>query len=336
MVASNGLGEILTTIDDPQLQVPPSLGFSIRELRGLDKAMKQYVTQGGPVVKKEEAFTLDCSQPEQVTLSSKSATHFPRHTKVAYRHFPQLPVFSGTAGKDADYDVWRYEVNCLIESKTHDNSVILQAIRQPLKGEAALIVMKLGHHASIVDILSKLKSAFGTLRRSSSLFSEFYSSYQQNYEDVTAWSCRLERLLYQLAGQKQISSAEQDEMLRSRLWDGLETSLKSLAAHKYESISDFDELRLCLRENLNRTEPNQIPRSPSRSMDCNQPASKSDDIAELKGMIKDLTTSVADLRDQHQQLSAQVYQQQPSFGSTAHGQQYGRRPLRSRGRGQGG
>lgn len=80
------------------------------------------------------------------------------HRDVTYQHFPKLPFFSGESGKDTDYDHWIYEVECLIATKTHSHDVILQAIRKSLKGEAAIISMKLGPHADFQELLSLLFS----------------------------------------------------------------------------------------------------------------------------------------------------------------------------------
>ncbi|XP_048245966.1 uncharacterized protein LOC125377226 [Haliotis rufescens] len=240
-----------------------------------------------------------------------------------------VEVFSGEPGKDSEYDLWRYEVDCLIEAKTHSNEVILQAIRKSLKGEAALSAMKLGHKASITDILSKLKSAFGTLRRISVLMSEFYSATQKDGEDVTAWSCRLERLLYQLVCQKSISHAEQDDMLRSRLWDGLNPTLKGLAGYKYESLKNFDDLRLCLRElefDLHRgTVPQHKGKQAMVKQASSEKSTEPDHYSELKDMLKQMKSEITGIKDHQTQMTTQINQLQS-----------GQPDVRPRGRGRSG
>ncbi|XP_046570529.1 uncharacterized protein LOC124278800 [Haliotis rubra] len=167
---------------------------------------------------------------------------------ASFHYFPKIPFFSGEVGKDTPYDLWRFEVDCLLQSKTYPHDVILQAIRKSLKGEAALIAMKLGRNATVEILLTKMKSAFGTLRRRATLMSDFYSCSQRENEDVTAWGCRLENMLYQITEHRSIPEDEQDEMLRTRMWDGLKPGLKGVAAHKFDAITNFDDLRLCLRE----------------------------------------------------------------------------------------
>ena len=271
-------------------------------------------------------------------------------TPVTYHQFPKLPTFCGELNKDTEYDLWRYEVDCLLQTKIHSTDVILQAMRRSLKGEAALIAMKLGPHATVTDILTKLRSAFGTLRRSSNLLSEFYSTTQAQKEDVASWSCRLERLVYQLAKQKSISQQEQDDMLRTRLWDGLKPELKSLAGHKYDIIFNFDELRLCLREmefdlshattTESKSKTSTEPKAKNKSASVNMASSedsRTDDIADLKRMVRDLASQVGEMK-----RSAQVFQQyaqpaqpaqsaQPAQTEVQH-RQYGH-ARRNRGRG---
>ncbi|XP_048237393.1 uncharacterized protein LOC125372725 [Haliotis rufescens] len=267
--------------------------------------------------------SVDDVAPTSSTTQQKSvSTH-------AYHSFPKLTVFSGEPGKDSEYDLWRYEVDCLIEAKTHSNEVILQAIRKSLKGEAALSAMKLGHKASITDILSKLKSAFGTLRRISVLMSEFYSATQKDGEDVTAWSCRLERLLYQLVCQKSISHAEQDDMLRSRLWDGLNPTLKGLAGYKYESLKNFDDLRLCLRElefDLHRgTVPQHKGKQAMVKQASSEKSTEPDHYSELKDMLKQMKSEITGIKDHQTQMTTQINQLQS-----------GQPDVRPRGRGRSG
>ena len=62
--------------------------------------------QWEPEVKKEDSF-------------DKNLPTFVGPTSVAYQPFPKLPFFSGEQGRDAEYDIWRYEVDCLLDSKTH-------------------------------------------------------------------------------------------------------------------------------------------------------------------------------------------------------------------------
>ena len=69
---------------------------------------------------------------------------------------PKVAAFPGKEGKDADYDLWSFEVNCLQTSGTFEEAVILHQVRKSLQGAASRVVMRLGDKASLKDLLSKL------------------------------------------------------------------------------------------------------------------------------------------------------------------------------------
>ena len=72
---------------------------------------------------------------------------------------PRLPLFSGET-KDATFDLWKYEVECLRAEGKREADVRL-AIRRSLKGQASRTLMTLGVGASVDDILLKFQSVFG-------------------------------------------------------------------------------------------------------------------------------------------------------------------------------
>ena len=59
-------------------------------------------------------------------------------------------MFCGDSKSDATYDVWRYEVECLL-NESYKPETISHAIRRSLKGEASRVVMHLGPGASIIS-----------------------------------------------------------------------------------------------------------------------------------------------------------------------------------------
>uniref|UniRef100_A0A8W8HMI0 Uncharacterized protein n=1 Tax=Magallana gigas TaxID=29159 RepID=A0A8W8HMI0_MAGGI len=61
--------------------------------------------------------------------------------------FIKISFFSGDSKSDASYDVWRYEVECLL-NESYKPETISHAIRRSLKGEASRVVMHLGAGAS--------------------------------------------------------------------------------------------------------------------------------------------------------------------------------------------
>ena len=65
----------------------------------------------------------------------------------------RLPSFSGD-GKDADFDLWKFGVDCLVQEGLGENTV-RAFIRKSLKGQASRTLLSLGVEASVQDILAK-------------------------------------------------------------------------------------------------------------------------------------------------------------------------------------
>ncbi|XP_046342221.2 uncharacterized protein LOC124123024 [Haliotis rufescens] len=227
-----------------------------------------------------------------------------QNSTASFHYFPRIPFFSGETGKDTPYDLWRFEVDCLLQSKTHSHDVILQAMRKSLKGEADLIAMKLGRNATVDNLLSKMKSAFGTLPWRASLMSDLYSCFQREDEDVTTWGCRLENMLYQITEHHPIQEEEQDEMFRTRMWDGLKSGLKGGAAQKFDAINNFDDLRLCLREiefDLKRNKSG-IPTKKQSATAKMVTTSNASGAAATKGEVTDLKVVMEEIRREISEL----------------------------------
>ena len=87
------------------------------------------------------------------------------------------------------------EIKCLIIEKTYKPEIILQAVRRSVRGEAGNLVRRLGTGASIIQILEKIESVYGEVDTKEHLLAKFYSARQEESEDVTKWSCRLEDIL---------------------------------------------------------------------------------------------------------------------------------------------
>lgn len=173
----------------------------------------------------------------------------PVEFKSAYS--PQLRIsnFSGDlASKDTPFDLWIYEVRCLVRDREYSEATIQQAVRRSLKGEAARCVMRLTEKASLQEVVGKLEAVFGRVESSESLMAEFYSAHQKSDEDVATWGCRLEDILDRARYQGLLGS-EQDlnKLLKNRFWSGLSQKLKDVSRHKYETVSEFDQLRLEMR-----------------------------------------------------------------------------------------
>lgn len=99
---------------------------------------------------------------------------------------PKISVFTGEVhvGKvDTDYDMWRYEVKCLIAGKIHSLDSISQAVRRSL--EAGKIVMYLRLLADLNKILHKLDNVYGAVKLNESLLAKFYSAHQRQDKEAS-------------------------------------------------------------------------------------------------------------------------------------------------------
>ena len=150
--------------------------------------MKDYVANlndGGDANVKIEPGMVD-AKPEV----AKPETDMPAAaSKIMTHHIPKLSCFSGDGSKsDTSYDLWRYEVDCLIKEK-YRKETIAQSIRRSLRGDAGKVAMRLGPEADVQETIDKMESVFGTVERGETILEEFYSASQKKDEDSMAWSC---------------------------------------------------------------------------------------------------------------------------------------------------
>ena len=162
---------------------------------------------------------------------------------------PKLPYFSGKVEPNGTpYDVWRYDVECLQSNREYSEDMIAEAIRRSLKGDAAMVMVRLGSKASRMELLMKLDGLYGNVATESSLLTQFYAANQREGEDIAAWSLRLENLIQKVQDQGLISAGTRKEMLRTKIWTGLTNEeLKHATRHRYDTIRDVDELIIVLR-----------------------------------------------------------------------------------------
>ena len=158
-------------------------------------------------------------------------------------------TFSGDedAKGECRYDLWKYEVECLVKDGVHTEETIRHVIRRSLKGEAAHVLKRLGPNATVQQILQKFDGVYGIVEAGEETLAEFYSARQKETEDVSTWGCRLEELLDRAVHAGVLGDKDTDEMLRKRFWTGLCPKLKEASRHKFDSIMDFDRLRVVVR-----------------------------------------------------------------------------------------
>jgi hypothetical protein len=161
----------------------------------------------------------------------------------------RISTFSGEPpGKgDTSFDLWRYEVHCVLLEGQYSKETVRHAVWKSLKGEAGKMVMRLGISASIGQILEKLQSIYGPAEVGQDLLADFYCARQKPDETVASWSCRLEDLLQKAKEGGQVHAPEERGLLRERFWTGLLQPLKDSSRHKYDTIRDYDDLVIHMR-----------------------------------------------------------------------------------------
>ena len=270
--------------------------------------MQDYLksTEGTATVKKEP----DPAKPLDVKPKTTTST------KPSFTQPPKIPNFSGLNRKgETSYDLWRYEVTCLQKEKLYHQDVIIHAVRHSLREEAGRIAMRLGTDASVQQIIQKLDSVYGNVEKKEELMAEFYGARQRPDEDVSTWSCRLEDIIGKATERGLVTQKETDAMLHAMLWTGLKPSLKDISAHKYDTIKDFDGLRVALRQ----IEKDHAQRETTKTQTAKAITPGNSEVAELKTMIRQLTEKVNKIEEK---------QDSQTRGGN---QQFGNRPWKNRG-----
>lgn len=251
------------------------------------------------------------SQTKEPKMEIPSSSH---HTSPGYGskstpstmvlHLPKIDRFAGgkSVGKnDISYDVWRFRVIQLLNSDLYSEGVITQAVQQCLTGEAARVVVGLGGHAKVGDIIRKFDSIYGDLEKEEHILGEFYKTLQRDDEDVSTWGCRLEDLMNKAVKKGMIDPAVAYEKLRTRFWEGLRQELKDASGHKFDTIKDFDDLRVELREIEQNKKHRKEETQQGKKLTTSKMAIKSEnqshqDFSQFASALQQLTTEVASIK----------------------------------------
>ena len=247
---------------------------------------------------------------------------------------PRLATFAGkdAKGSDTSFELWLYEVKCLMRDKVYPTKLLLHAVRKSLRGEAGEVAMRVGTDATLKQILDKLEGIYGVVEPGENILSEFYSAHQEKDETVSSWGCRLERLLDRAQLQGLVARKDMDRMLRTKFWTGLRWELKMNTRHKYDSIKKFDQLRIEIRKieheyqvtSVQEKGPNTNPKpAQAKMMTTDSSDGSSAEFKELRGMIHKLTNQFDSFQNKAKVQSGQHPQPQDTLGrveSTSMGQ----------------
>ena len=187
-------------------------------------------------------------------------------------------------------------MKCLLVEKQHKPEILVQAIRKSLRGEACNLLRRLGIGATIPEILAKFESSYGAVDSKENVLAKFYSARQEENEDVSKWSCRLEDILSIAVEKKVVDLKNVNDMLRNMFWQGLKPSLKDISGYKYEQVTDFNKLRVELRkleqEHNYPTSGHEIKTSINPIIENKQEKSE---MKEIKSMLLSLDSTVKEL-----------------------------------------
>ena len=165
--------------------------------------------------------------------------------------WPRVSLFSGepTGKGEVTYDVWKFEVECLLKGKLYTPEAIALGVRKSVKGGASRVLMHAGAEATVNEILAKFDKVFGTVVSGETLLQQFYSEVQQEGESVATWGCRLEDILRRAQERGKVPTGAFDQMLQTKFWSNLNSErVQSALRHKLGSIKDFDALLAAARE----------------------------------------------------------------------------------------
>ncbi|CAG2192826.1 unnamed protein product [Mytilus edulis] len=212
---------------------------------------------------------------------------------------PRISAFSGDAKTGTPYDLWRYEVQCLIKTG-HTHETITMAIRRSLRGDASKVPMRLGPEATIDDIIDKMDSIYGSVDQPKALLGQFYTARQQDDEDVARWACRLEEILSKAKNRKNVTEENINDMLTSKLFDGLRPEMKNIVRYKKDTITDFHSLLKATREIENQ--PNLKPylkkKPPTQATSKSTTTTvENRQIQQLTALVKQLSQDVKALKE---------------------------------------
>ena len=228
---------------------------------------------------------------------------------------PKLPTFSGadeTKQGEVKYEVWNFEVKCIQNSGQYPEHILLQSVRNSLKGLARSMLVSIGENASLQDILAKLDGFFGNVASGETLMQSFYNDFQKDGESLVVYASRLEDTLSKAIKWGHIDIVAKDAMLRSKFWTGLcNVQLKQSTRHLFDSIKNFEsllrEIRKVQQEELS------VPVRP-KTQKVHQHAERAE-TTDLQSELQKLTTTMQRLESKidgnsrsFQQLNDKVYQ----------------------------
>ena len=89
---------------------------------------------------------------------------------------------------------------------------------------------------------------FGQMQKSRLVMKLFYAAKQKPGEDVASWAARMEDLMDQAVELEKGTEQDQNDLLKEQFWNGLRDELQEETQHKYDTIKNFDDLEVYIKE----------------------------------------------------------------------------------------
>lgn len=150
----------------------------------------------------------------RLSLSNRFLQHN-TSTLLQGPYIPKLPIFSGSeepSKGEASYEVWNFEVKCLKSNEYLSEHLLLQTMRNSLRGVARDMLIPLRENASVDDILQKQDGFFGNVATTQTLVQSFYSDCQNEDESIVAFGSRLEHTLSRAVESGHIDSIAKEQV----------------------------------------------------------------------------------------------------------------------------
>ena len=129
-------------------------------------------------------------------------------------------------------------------SKLYHQSVLAQAIRHSLKGQAKKVLLNINPTATPKEIVTKVEDIFGDLSSKQSKMTDFYTAEQYYNESVAEWGLRLEELIQQASLKLHLTNEDKDEMLKEKFWRSLyDKDIKNATRSSFENKDSFEKIR---------------------------------------------------------------------------------------------
>ena len=217
-----------------------------------------------------------------------------------YGFKPTISTFYGNNKAGCRYDLWRYEVMCLVKQQ-HPDYVIKEAIRHSLHGDAIHIVKRLGPSATIDQITDKMDSIYASVEPKEAILGQFFTARQEQQEDVATWACRLEDILNTARQSWKVKEEDVNDMLASKLFEGLRPGLKNVGRYKKDTINDYAQLLKALR--VLEQEHGLRPKKKKEAKLNPPPVQDKDVIEQLHARINQLTAQLKELQEKRDNQS---------------------------------